>query len=124
MLENYGFSLLEIIRKNPKEITINFRSENGRKIREKYMSLRHKVKHGDSEVVVQLFHDIRDTTDKFAFTHPQGLLFQTQFQQPALTLVEKASFEGIRDSPISLTYRSQVTWSCPRRCDVCWSLTG
>ena len=94
MLENFGFSLLEIIRNNPKEVTIHFRSENGRKIREKYMSLKQKVKQGDSEQVVQLFQDIRDTTDKYTFTHPQGLLYQTQFQQPALTLVEKASFEG------------------------------
>eukprot|EP01114_Cavostelium_apophysatum_P006579 TRINITY_DN1795_c0_g1_i2.p1 TRINITY_DN1795_c0_g1~~TRINITY_DN1795_c0_g1_i2.p1 ORF type:complete len:3793 (+),score=1033.24 TRINITY_DN1795_c0_g1_i2:910-11379(+) len=92
MLETYGFSILDIIQNNPKKVSVSFLSEKGGKVREKYMSLKHISKHGEQ----QLFPDISENTGSYTFEHPQGVLFQTQFQQPALTLVEKAYFEDMK----------------------------
>jgi len=97
MLNNYGFSLMKIVKQNPKEITINFQAEKGTKIRAKYTSLKHTHKGKDgTSIMVPLFPDITDSTETYTFDHPQGLLYQTQFQQPALTLVEKAAFDDMK----------------------------
>ena len=101
MMENLGFSLLEIITNNPKELTVNFGGPKGTRIREKYMQLKHELHATDGSAhvtkkVVPLFPEITETTDFYTFEHPEGLLFATQFTQPALTLVEKACFADMQ----------------------------
>jgi malonyl CoA-acyl carrier protein transacylase len=45
---------------------------------------------------IPLFPQIHPSSTSHTFSHHQGLLFATQFTQPALTLVEKAAFEDMR----------------------------
>lgn len=46
------------------------------------------------------FFDMDDQTLSHTFTAPKGLLFSTEFTQPALTVMEKASFEDMVDKGI------------------------
>lgn len=41
------------------------------------------------------FFKITSTTPSYTYRHPKGLLFSTEFAQPALTVTEKASFEDM-----------------------------
>lgn len=41
------------------------------------------------------FFDISSTTPSYTYRHPKGLLFSTEFAQPALTVTEKAAFEDM-----------------------------
>jgi fatty acid synthase subunit beta len=41
------------------------------------------------------FFDITSTTPSYTYRHPKGLLFSTEFAQPALTVTEKAAFEDM-----------------------------
>lgn len=44
----------------------------------------------------KIFKEITDTTTSYTFRSDTGLLSATQFTQPALTLMEKASFEDMK----------------------------
>ena len=44
----------------------------------------------------RIFKEINDDTSSYTYRSPTGLLSATQFTQPALTLMEKASFEDMR----------------------------
>lgn len=44
----------------------------------------------------KIFKDIDENTTSYTYRSPTGLLSATQFTQPALTLMEKASFEDMR----------------------------
>ncbi|EGZ23948.1 hypothetical protein PHYSODRAFT_556584 [Phytophthora sojae] len=89
----FGFSILEMVRKNPKSITVHFGGKKGRKIREKYMSL--TCEDPVTGEVAPLLPEINARTQSFSFSAPEGLLFATQFSQPALVLLEKAMFSEI-----------------------------
>jgi malonyl CoA-acyl carrier protein transacylase len=43
-----------------------------------------------------LFADIDSRTPRYTFSHPNGLLFATQFAQVALVAAEKSAFEDMR----------------------------
>ncbi|KAJ3373192.1 3-oxoacyl-[acyl-carrier-protein] synthase [Allomyces arbusculus] len=90
----YGFSILEIVRSNPKSKTVHFGGPRGRKIRANYRSMTYDAVDPESGKVTtkSLFPTIGEHTESYTFTAPQGLLYATQFTQPALTLVEKAAF--------------------------------
>ena len=92
-LKHYGFSILNIVKSNPKEITIHFGGRKGKTIRKNYQNMSYIDSDGKR---ARLFVDISDSTASYTFKSPNGLLFQTQFTQPALTLMEKASFEDMR----------------------------
>ncbi|GMF26214.1 unnamed protein product [Phytophthora lilii] len=89
----FGFSILEMVRKNPKSITVHFGGKKGRKIREKYMSL--TCEDPVTGEIAPLLPEINARTQSFSFSAPEGLLFATQFSQPALVLLEKAMFSEI-----------------------------
>ncbi|KAE9173879.1 Fatty acid synthase subunit alpha, partial [Phytophthora fragariae] len=89
----FGFSILEMVRKNPKSITVHFGGKKGRKIREKYMSL--TCEDPATGEIAPLLPEINARTQSFSFSAPEGLLFATQFSQPALVLLEKAMFSEI-----------------------------
>ncbi|KAI9921603.1 hypothetical protein PsorP6_002324 [Peronosclerospora sorghi] len=91
--KTFGFSILEMVRQNPKSITVHFGGKKGRAIREKYMSL--TCEDPVTGEIAPLLPEINSRTQNFSFSAPEGLLFATQFSQPALVLLEKAMFSEI-----------------------------
>ncbi|TMW63553.1 hypothetical protein Poli38472_002494 [Pythium oligandrum] len=92
--ETYGFSILDIVRKNPSSISVHFGGKKGRHIRENYMKLR--CEDPATGEMAPLLPEINVRTQSFTFSAPEGLLFATQFSQPALVLLEKAMFSEIQ----------------------------
>lgn len=92
----YGFSILDIVRNNPTEMTIYFGGEKGRQIKENYTQMIFETVHDGELRSEKIFKDITDDTTSYTFRSPTGLLSATQFTQPALTLMEKASFEDLK----------------------------
>lgn len=100
-MENYGFSILEIVRNNPKEKVVHFGGLRGKKIRQNYMSMTYDTAEADGTIkTLPLFPTINERTAFYTFRSPTGLLFATQFTQPALTLMEKAAFEDMRSKEL------------------------
>lgn len=100
-MANYGFSILEIVRTNPKEKVVHFGGLRGKKIRQNYMSMTYDIVEADGTTkTLPLFPSINERTSFYTFRSPTGLLFATQFTQPALTLMEKAAFEDIRSKEL------------------------
>ncbi|EGV63242.1 beta subunit of fatty acid synthetase [Yamadazyma tenuis] len=96
-INNYGFSILDIVKNNPNELTIHFNGKKGRKIRENYITMMFETIAENGEIKSEkIFKEIDNTTTKHTFVSPTGLLSATQFTQPALTLMEKASYEDIK----------------------------
>ncbi|KAH8100945.1 fatty acid synthase [Cristinia sonorae] len=94
----YGFSIIEIVKDNPKEKTIHFGGIKGQAIRQRYMDMTYDTLDKDGNVkTLPLFGDINLRTQRYTFSHPNGLLFATQFAQIALVVTEKAAFEDMRD---------------------------
>ncbi|OHE96347.1 chain elongation-2 [Colletotrichum orchidophilum] len=89
---NFGFALSAIVRENPKELTVYFRGRQGRAIRQNYMDMALNSPDGTSRKV---FAEIGKTTTSYTFRHPDGLLFATEFAQPALTVFSKARFADL-----------------------------
>jgi fatty acid synthase subunit beta len=49
-VENYGFSIIDIVRNNPKEKVIHFGGPKGERIRQNYMSLMYDVVAADGTI--------------------------------------------------------------------------
>ncbi|KAF5382044.1 hypothetical protein D9615_004428 [Tricholomella constricta] len=97
LLAVYGFSIVEIVKDNPKTKTIHFGGIKGQAIRQRYMDMTYDTMDKDGNVkTLPLFADIDVRTPKYTFSHPAGLLFATQFAQIALVVTEKAAFEDMR----------------------------
>ncbi|PPQ94469.1 hypothetical protein CVT25_001102 [Psilocybe cyanescens] len=97
LLAVYGFSIVEIVKDNPKEKTIHFGGIKGQAIRQRYMDMTYDTMDKDGHVkTLPLFADIDVRSPKYTFSHPNGLLFATQFAQIALVVTEKAAFEDMR----------------------------
>lgn len=95
--EVYGFSILEIVRNNPKEKTVHFGGLKGQATRQKYMDMTYTSADDEGHVrTLPLFGDIDLRTSRYTFTSPTGLLYATQFAQIALVVTEKAAFEDMR----------------------------
>jgi fatty acid synthase subunit beta len=85
------------VKNNPKELTIYFGGPRGKAIRANYMSMTFETVAADGSIKSEkIFKEIDDTTTSYTYRSPAGLLSATQFTQPALTLMEKASFEDMR----------------------------
>lgn len=96
-VDNYGFSIVDIVKNNPNELTIHFGGAKGRKIRDNYILMMFETIGDDGEIRSEkIFKEIDHTTTSHTFMSPTGLLSATQFTQPALTLMEKASYEDIK----------------------------
>ncbi|KAK0909690.1 beta subunit of fatty acid synthetase [Friedmanniomyces endolithicus] len=96
-MDNYGFAITNIVKNNPKELTIHFGGARGKAIRQNYMSMTFETVAADGSIKSEkIFKEISDTTTSYTYRSPTGLLSATQFTQPALTLMEKASFEDMR----------------------------
>lgn len=95
-VENYGFAITDIVKNNPKELTVYFGGPRGKTIRHNYMSMTFESVNADGTIKSEkIFKDIDETTTSYTYRSPSGLLSATQFTQPALTLMEKASFEDM-----------------------------
>ncbi len=95
-LDTYGFSIIDIVKNNPSELTVHFGGEKGRKIKLNYTQMTFETIVDGKIVSEKIFKDIDEKTTSFTFKNPGGLISATQFTQPALTLMEKASFEDLK----------------------------
>ena len=96
LLAVYSFSIVEIVKDNPKEKTIHFGGIKRQAICQCYMDMTYDMMDKDGNVkTLPLFGDINVRTPKYTFSHPAGLLFATQFAQIALVVTEKAAFEDM-----------------------------
>ncbi|KAH7160243.1 acyl transferase domain-containing protein [Dactylonectria estremocensis] len=97
LLDNYGFSITNIVKNNPKELTIHFGGPRGKAIRQNYIAMTFETVAADGSIKSEkIFKEIDETTTSYTYRSPTGLLSATQFTQPALTLMEKASFEDMK----------------------------
>ncbi|KAI0067274.1 fatty acid synthase [Artomyces pyxidatus] len=97
LLAVYGFSIIEIVKDNPKKKTIHFGGIKGQAIRQRYMDMTYDAMDKDGNIkTLPLFSDINVRTPQYTFSHPSGLLFATQFAQIALVVTERAAFEDMR----------------------------
>jgi len=95
-MENYGFAITTIVKNNPKELTIHFGGPRGKAIRQNYMSMTFESINADGSIKSEkIFKEVDENTTSYTYRSPTGLLSATQFTQPALTLMEKASFEDM-----------------------------
>ncbi|OJD25560.1 hypothetical protein ACJ73_03070 [Blastomyces percursus] len=96
-IENYGLSIINIVKNNPQELTIHFGGPRGKIIRQNYMSMTFETVNADGTIKSEkIFKDVDENSTSYTYRSPTGLLSATQFTQPALTLMEKASFEDMR----------------------------
>ncbi|KAG9394494.1 Acyl transferase domain [Carpediemonas membranifera] len=95
LFETYGISLLRIVRENPKELTVHFGGQRGAAIRKNYMKLTSvKMVFTDgkwAEHETPLFPEITPRSRVFTYRAPKGLLYATQFTQPAIITYCKAA---------------------------------
>ncbi|KAL3435967.1 acyl transferase domain-containing protein [Aspergillus tetrazonus] len=93
----YGWSVLDIVQNNPKSLTIHFGGPNGRRIRQKYLDITTEVVLPNGKRVQKpVFPGLTPTSTSYTFRHPRGLLYSTQFAQPAILLFEAAAFAELR----------------------------
>ncbi|KAL5624375.1 hypothetical protein BROUX41_004435 [Berkeleyomyces rouxiae] len=97
LMDNYGFSITNIVKNNPKELTVHFGGPRGKAIRQNYMTMTFETVGADGSIKSEkIFKTVDETTTSYTYRSPTGLLSATQFTQPALTLMEKASFEDMK----------------------------
>ncbi|KAJ1909732.1 fatty acid synthase alpha subunit Lsd1, partial [Mycoemilia scoparia] len=97
MLKAYGFSIIDIVRNNPKEKTIHFGGPKGKEMRDNYRSMTYDTVDASGSVKsLPLFPEITETSSFYTFKSPNGLLSSTQFTQPALLLFELAAFSDMQ----------------------------
>ena len=95
-METYGFAITDIVKNNPKELTIHFGGPRGKAIRQNYMSMTFESVNADGSIKSEkIFKEVDENATSYTYRSPTGLLSATQFTQPALTLMEKASFEDM-----------------------------
>ena len=94
LYDKYGFSILQIVRDNPKQLTVRFGGKKGKQIRSNYQKL--TVFSEEKQKQVPIIPEITSSTNFYTFRHPKGLLYATQFTQPALVIVQKAAFDTIK----------------------------
>ncbi|KAJ9137269.1 Fatty acid synthase subunit beta [Pleurostoma richardsiae] len=97
LMDTYGFAITHIVKNNPKELTIHFGGPRGKAIRQNYMAMTFETVAADGSIKSErIFKEISESTTSYTYRSPTGLLSATQFTQPALTLMEKASFEDMK----------------------------
>ncbi|KAH7122772.1 acyl transferase domain-containing protein [Dendryphion nanum] len=93
--ETYGFLLTHIIQHNPKTLKIHFGGPRGARIRNNYLNMTYDSISPTGTRVTKPFFNIAPTASSYTYRHPKGLLFSTEFAQPALTVVAKAAYEDM-----------------------------
>lgn len=102
-ITQFGLSILDIVRNNPREIKVHFGGVKGRMLRQNYLSMFYETPatsaHGKPERQ-PIFPTINERSTSFIHSSPKGLLFATQFAQPALTIMEMAAFKDMQASGV------------------------
>ncbi len=79
---------------------MHFGGALGKAVRQNYMSMTYQsigvAADGSCTQIEKIFKGITNKTASYTFRSPSGLLFATQFTQPALTLMQMAAFEDLR----------------------------
>lgn len=92
----FGVRLSAIVRENPSEVTVHFGGLRGWILRQNYMAMACDVPDGNGATRRQrLYPGIEENTPSYRHSYPDGLLFATQFAQPALTAMEIAAFKDV-----------------------------
>ncbi|KAI1414020.1 fatty acid synthase beta subunit [Hypoxylon sp. FL1857] len=102
-LHTFGFSILEIVRNDPKELTVYFGGARGKAIRQNYLAMTCQsleLAADGSPKQEKVFKTITENAMSYTFHSPTGLLSATQFTQPALTLMQMAAFEDLRSQGV------------------------
>ncbi|KAJ2854465.1 hypothetical protein GGI22_004484, partial [Coemansia erecta] len=102
MRSTYGIPLLDVVRTNPRVLTVHFAGKRGAAVRARYraMAYEHSKHDGSSLVSRPLFPEIAANTESFTFSHAQGLLYATQFTQPAMLVCEVAEFAHLESCSV------------------------
>ncbi|KAI2622534.1 fatty acid synthase beta subunit [Hypoxylon sp. NC1633] len=98
-LDTFGFSILDIVKNDPKELTVYFGGARGKAIRKNYMAMTCQsleLTADGTPKLEKVFKTVTERTTSYTFRSPAGLLSATQFTQPALTLMQMAAFEDLR----------------------------
>ncbi|KAJ2422118.1 fatty acid synthase alpha subunit Lsd1, partial [Coemansia sp. RSA 2531] len=95
IVTKYGVSLLEIVRTNPKDLTVHFGGRKGEVILHSYLSLTRRS-NGNKGEVVPLFPDITLDSSSYTYRSPTGLLNSTQFTQTILITFAMAAVADMR----------------------------
>ncbi|KAJ5151391.1 fatty acid synthase beta subunit [Penicillium canariense] len=95
LFELYGFSLLDIVRNNPKKLTVHFGTKRGRQIRASYLSLTRTEIVSNQEITVPVIGGLTEKSTSITFEEPNGLLFSTQFAQPLISLLNVAEMAAL-----------------------------
>jgi fatty acid synthase subunit beta len=77
--DRFGISILDIVRKNPRQVQVKFGGKRGRQVRENYLTMAG----GDTDDVC-VVPGITSKSMSHTFSEQRGLLFSTQFSQSAL----------------------------------------
>ncbi|EME39032.1 fatty acid synthase-like protein [Dothistroma septosporum NZE10] len=93
--EQYGFSLLSLVRENPTTLTINFGGRRGKRIRDNYLAMTKKTSLKADAKDVCIVQGLTPTSTSHTFSETKGLLFSTQFSQPAIALMEMVEHEHL-----------------------------
>ncbi|KAI0837624.1 acyl transferase [Hypoxylon sp. FL0890] len=102
-LDSFGFSVLEIVRNDLKELTVYFGGARGKATRQNYMAMTCQsleLTADGSPKQEKVFKTITENTTSYTFRSPTSLLSATQFTQPALTLMQMAAFEDLRSQGV------------------------
>ncbi|KAF2031179.1 fatty acid synthase [Setomelanomma holmii] len=98
-LSQFGLSILDIVRNNPKEAVVYFGGVRGRQLRRNYHAMHFEMPskgpEGNREFV-PMFPTIDAQSSSFTHRSPSGLLLATQFAQPALALMEMAAYADMK----------------------------
>ncbi|KAJ1733092.1 fatty acid synthase alpha subunit Lsd1, partial [Coemansia biformis] len=99
MLKTYDIDLLDIVRTNPKELTVYFHGKGGKRVRRSYMALSKRVpdkSSADGFRLAPIIPEITAQSRSHTFRSPTGLLNATQFTQTTLILVATAAVADMR----------------------------
>ncbi|KAK8033901.1 fatty acid synthase subunit beta [Apiospora marii] len=97
-IDTYGWSILRVIRENPKELTIHFRGRQGQRILGNYLDMQTEVLGSDgTRHLMPIIPGLGRHSASHTFADPRGLLQSTLFAQPAIILVERATFAHLRE---------------------------
>ncbi|EMR70105.1 putative fatty acid synthase subunit protein [Eutypa lata UCREL1] len=104
LMDQFGWSIMNIVKNNPTELTVYFGGPQGQKVLRNYLAMTAEVPvpgpdgTASSSTRTELRPLIPDLTlesESYTFRDPRGLVHATQFAQPAIMLLEKATVEDL-----------------------------
>ncbi|KAI0467782.1 acyl transferase domain-containing protein [Xylaria cf. heliscus] len=91
-----GFSMTDIVKRNPTQLTVHFSGVSGRCVRQSYLDAQKLLLTYAPECETGLFEGLGAHSRSYTVSHKDGLLSMTQFAQPALVVVESAAIAHLR----------------------------